>query len=115
MDFTDLGVRACCAVCAQCAICHLAGIKCQVAELYNSMQTGGGEPTGLTDIEHMTGLSRPTVIATLDGLLAGQVLERQAEGRSFIYMPVVKFLNRSETQLVKKFYYFGNCEPAACI
>jgi predicted transcriptional regulator len=74
------------------------------AVLYNFMQTGGGEPTSLTDIEHLTGLSRPTVTTTLDRLIASQVLERQAQGQSYIYLPVVKFFNHSERQLVKKFY-----------
>ena len=55
-------------------------LKVLVAVLYNYMQFGGGEPTSLTDIEHMTGLSRPTVIATLNSLSDNQVLERQAEG-----------------------------------
>jgi predicted transcriptional regulator len=90
-------------------------LKVLAAVLVNYMQIGGGEPTSLTDIEQMTGLSRPTVSATLDNLLASQVLERQAEGQSYIYMPVVKFfnqsgrqpvkkLNQSEAQLVKNFY-----------
>jgi DNA-binding transcriptional regulator GbsR (MarR family) len=78
-------------------------LKVLAAVLYNYMQLTGGEPTTLTDIEHMTGLSRPTVNATLNSLLDSQVLERQAEGRSFIYIPVVKFFNRSQPQSVKKF------------
>jgi predicted transcriptional regulator len=82
-------------------------LKVLVAVLYNYMQIGGREPTSLTDIEHMTGLSRPTVKATLDGLLASQVLERQAEGQSFIYTPIVKFFNQSEAQLVKNFNQSG--------
>jgi predicted transcriptional regulator len=79
-------------------------LKVLAAVLYSYVQIGGSEPTSLTDIEHMTGLSRPTVIATLDRLIAGQVLERQAQGQSYIYLPVVKFFNQSESQLVKKFY-----------
>jgi predicted transcriptional regulator len=79
-------------------------LKILAAVLYNYLQTGGGEPTSLTDIEHLTGLSRPTVTTTLDRLIASQVLERQAQGQSYIYMPVVKFINQSERQLVKKFY-----------
>jgi DNA-binding MarR family transcriptional regulator len=59
---------------------HISGseLKILAAILYNYMQTGGGEPTTLTEIEHLTGLSRPTVDATLDRLLAGQLMERQA-------------------------------------
>jgi DNA-binding Lrp family transcriptional regulator len=78
-------------------------LKILAAVLYNYTQVGGGEPTSLRDIEYMTGLSRTTVIATLESLLANQILERQAEGRSFIYIPMVKFFNHPETQMVKKF------------
>jgi DNA-binding Lrp family transcriptional regulator len=78
-------------------------LKILAAVLYNFLQVGGGEPTSLRDIEQMTGLSRTTVIATLDSLLAGQILERQAQGRSFIYIPMVKLFTHAETQPVKKF------------
>jgi DNA-binding MarR family transcriptional regulator len=77
-------------------------LKVLAAVLYLYLQVGGGEPTSLRDIEHLTGLTRPTVIATLDRLLAGQVLERQAQGQSYIYMPVVKLFNQPGMQVVKK-------------
>jgi hypothetical protein len=56
-------------------------LKVLAAVLVNYLQIGGGEPTTLTEIEHLTGLSRPTVNATLNNLLASQVLERQAVGQ----------------------------------
>jgi predicted transcriptional regulator len=78
-------------------------LKVLAAVLYLYMQVGSGGPTSLRDIEHLTGLSRPTVSTTLDSLLASQVLERQAQGQSYIYMPVVKLFNQPGRQPVKKF------------
>jgi hypothetical protein len=78
-------------------------LKVLAAVLHYYLRTGGGEPTSLRDLEHLTGLSRTTVIASLDSLLESQILERQAEGRSFIYIPIVKIFNHPERQPVKKF------------
>ena len=54
----------------------LAKLKVMIVVLHNYLQIGSGEPTSLTDIERMTGLSRPSVISSLQELLGEGMIGR---------------------------------------
>ncbi len=75
---------------------HISGSKLKVlfAVLYQNLQIGSGEPSSLTDIENLTGLSRQSVITSLRELLEEHRIDRQAVGNSYVYFPVVKFLDQ---------------------
>ncbi len=84
---------------------HISGSKLKViiAVLYNYLQIGSGEPTSLKDIENLTGLSRQSVITSLQELLeVDQLIDRQAVGNSYVYFPVVKFLDY-QSQKIRPF------------
>lgn len=70
-----------------------------VVLLYNQLQIGGEEPTSLTDLQHLTGLSRQTVITSLDPLMGSGMVERIPIGQSFAYRVLVKFLDHKLSKL----------------
>ncbi len=65
-------------------------LKAVIAILYHNLQVGGADPLSLADIEKYTGLSRRQVIRVLTELLEDGVIERQAMGQSYVYLPSLK-------------------------
>lgn len=74
---------------------HISGseLKATIAILYHNTQVGGAEPLSLTDVERYTGLSHQAAITALRELLARGMVEREAVGQSYVYRPVVNFLD----------------------
>lgn len=71
-------------------------LKVIIVVLYNYLQISSSEPASLTDIEKMTGLSRQSVISALHELIEDdKLVGRQAIGNSYVYFPVVKFLDQA--------------------
>jgi hypothetical protein len=88
-------------------------LKVLIAIIYSNTQIGGGEALSLTDIERITGLSRQSVVSALKELLQVNMLERQAVGNSYTYIPKTKTgpgslnFRLPETQAVKYLDHFG--------
>jgi DNA-binding Lrp family transcriptional regulator len=74
-------------------------LKAIIAILYHVLQVGGGEPLSLRDVEKYTGLSRQAVIDALRDLLEEGMIERQQVGMSYVYSPVVNFLDSGVKKL----------------
>ena len=71
---------------------HISGgsLKVLFIILHNNLQVGGNESLSLTDLEKLTGLSRKQVIRILNELLEEEIIERQAVGQSYVYVPTLR-------------------------
>lgn len=82
-------------------------LKTLLVILYHFGQFGGGEGLSLTDIEHLTGLSRPTVTAALQDLVEESYVDRVPVGQSFCYVPRVANFTSKDFLLVKSSNQFS--------
>ena len=78
----------------------MAQLKILIILIYQQLQIAGSTVVSLTDLEHLTGLSRVSVSSTLAELLDQGLIERQKVGKSYSYQATVKLVYQSPVNLV---------------
>lgn len=73
-------------------------LKVLIVVIFRFMQVGGSEQTSISDIRFISGLSKQSVITSIDNLLDHGFILRFPIGRSFAYEPTVQNL---DPQVVK--------------